>query len=76
MIADAVGDGFSAVYSFFTPAEPRRSLGTTLILSLIDEALDRHKPFVYLGYWIAKTRKMAYKSRFQPLQFLGPNGWN
>ncbi len=75
MIADYVGDGLSAVYSFFSPDEPRRSLGTALILSLIQEAQTRQWPFVYLGYWIAGSRKMAYKSRFSPLQSLGPDGW-
>ncbi|MFA4994510.1 MAG: arginyltransferase [Bdellovibrionales bacterium] len=76
MVADSVGDGFSAVYSFFTPVEPRRSLGTMLILSLIEEARKQHLPFVYLGFWIRQARKMAYKSRFRPMQFLGPNGWS
>ena len=75
MIADSVGDGLSAVYSFFTPFEPRRSLGTMLILSLIKIAQERRHPFVYLGYWIKAARKMAYKSRFRPRQVLGPDGW-
>jgi arginine-tRNA-protein transferase len=35
----------------------------------------RKHPFLYLGYWIAKSRKMAYKAGFQPLQKLGPAGW-
>jgi leucyl-tRNA---protein transferase len=76
MIADHVRDGLSAVYSFFTPFEPRRSLGTALILSLIEAALEDRRPFVYLGYWVKSARTMAYKSRFRPLQFLGPNGWD
>jgi leucyl-tRNA---protein transferase len=76
MIADHVGDGLSAVYSFFTPFEPRRSLGTALILSLVEAALESRRPFVYLGYWIKEARKMTYKSRFRPLQFLGPSGWD
>jgi arginine-tRNA-protein transferase len=75
VIADHVNDGLSAVYSFFDPAEPQRSLGTQLILSLIAHAQLRAWPFVYLGYWVAESRKMAYKSRFKPMQFLGPNGW-
>jgi len=76
MIADAVGDGFSAVYSFFTPDEPRRSIGSHLIISLIAEAQRQQKLFIYLGYWVAKSRKMAYKVRFAPLQSLGPGGWD
>jgi arginine-tRNA-protein transferase len=76
VIADNVGDGLSAVYSFFTPVEPRRSLGTALVLSLIAEALEQRLHFVYLGYWIAEARKMSYKTRFRPLQCLGPQGWD
>jgi arginine-tRNA-protein transferase len=75
MISDVVGDGFSAVYSFFTPYEPRRSLGSALVLVLIEAAEEKKISFVYLGYWIEAARKMTYKARFRPLQFLGPNGW-
>lgn len=75
MLTDRLGDGFSAVYSFFDPDQPKRSLGTFLILSLIDHARREGLPFVYLGYWIAGSRKMAYKARFQPLEALGREGW-
>lgn len=75
LIADFVGDGFSAIYSFFDPNEAKRSLGSFLILSLIDAAKRENLPFVYLGYWIDRSRKMAYKANFRPLQTLGPNGW-
>lgn len=76
IITDHVSDGYSAVYSFFDPKEAHRSLGAQLILTLIAEAQRRELPYVYLGYWIAASRKMAYKSRFQPLQALGPQGWD
>lgn len=75
MIADPVGDGFSAVYSFFDPGEPRRSLGTALVLSLIDAAEKEGLPFVYLGYWIKESPKMAYKGRFKPLQCFSAGTW-
>ncbi len=74
-LLDLLDDGLSAVYSFFDPEERRRSLGTYLVLKLI-EAAYRHKlPYAYLGYWIAESRKMAYKARFRPLEALGPEGW-
>lgn len=76
VMADPVADGVSAVYSFYDPAEPKRSLGTQLVLSLIEEMRRERQPYVYLGYWIAASRKMSYKTRFQPLQALGPQGWD
>lgn len=76
IITDHVNDGYSAVYSFFDPREMRRSLGAQLILTLIEEAQSNNFAFVYLGYWIAASRKMAYKARFRPLQALGPQGWD
>jgi arginyl-tRNA--protein-N-Asp/Glu arginylyltransferase len=74
-LADWSSDGVSAVYSFFSPQESRRSLGTEMILRLIEIACSDRLPFVYLGYWIQNSRKMAYKSRFRPLEAFGPQGW-
>ena len=31
--------------------------------------------YVYLGYWIAATPKMAYKKQYQPLERLVANRW-
>ncbi|MEJ0062186.1 MAG: arginyltransferase [Alphaproteobacteria bacterium] len=75
MLADRLDDGLSAIYSFYSPADRRRSLGTQLILSLIEACVAENLPYVYLGYWIKAARKMAYKGQFQPLQTLGANGW-
>ncbi|MGH6983496.1 MAG: arginyltransferase [Stellaceae bacterium] len=74
-LADLLDDGVSAVYSFYDPAGGKRGLGTMLILALVDEARRRRLPYVYLGYWIAESPKMAYKARFRPLEALGPDGW-
>jgi arginine-tRNA-protein transferase len=74
-LADWSSDGVSAVYSFFAPAEARRSLGTEMILRLIEIAREQDLPYVYLGYWIRNSRKMAYKSRFRPLESFGSKGW-
>ncbi len=76
IITDHISDGVSAVYSFFSSREPRRSLGALMILTLIKEMQEKRLPYVYLGYWISASRKMAYKSRFRPLQALGPHGWD
>jgi leucyl-tRNA---protein transferase len=75
VLADWLGNGVSAVYSFFDPAFARRGLGTFMVLWLIAEARRRHLPYVYLGYWIDGSDKMAYKSRFRPLEAFGPDGW-
>ena len=74
-LLDVLDDGLSAVYSFFDPAEPKRSLGTFMILALIQEARRLNLPYVYLGYWVGESAKMAYKTRFRPLEALGPKGW-
>lgn len=74
-LLDWLADGPSAVYSFFDPHEPRRSLGTYMVLWLIKAAQQAAAGHVYLGYWIAGSRKMAYKTRFQPLEALGEGGW-
>lgn len=75
-LADRMDDGLSAVYSFFAADQPeRRGLGTYVILWLIDEARRLGLPYIYLGYWIAESQKMSYKTRFQPLEGFNPDGW-
>ena len=74
-LIDWLSDGPSAVYSFFEPKESRQSLGSFLILWLIDQARSRNLPHVYLGYWISECHKMAYKTRFRPIEGFGDFGW-
>jgi leucyl-tRNA---protein transferase len=74
-LVDRSGDGLSAVYSFFDPDLAADSLGSYIVLRLIEEAKRRGLPYVYLGYWIAASRKMAYKIRFRPLEAFGSEGW-
>ena len=75
LIADGVTDGTSAVYSFFAPEPEGASLGTFLILSLIEVTCSAALPYVYLGYWVEASRKMVYKARFHPLERLETTGW-
>lgn len=74
-LTDVLRDGLSMVYSFFHPGEDARSLGTFMILDHIAAAQARGLSYVYLGYWVNGSPKMAYKSRFRPLEALGAEGW-
>ncbi len=74
-LTDQLGDGLSMVYSFYDPDEGRRSLGVFMILDHIRRARERGVPYVYLGYWVDGSRKMAYKARFQPQERLMGEGW-
>jgi arginyl-tRNA--protein-N-Asp/Glu arginylyltransferase len=75
MLMDRMEDSLSAVYSFFEGSETRRSLGTYMILWMIEHAQATGLPYVYLGYWIEGSDKMAYKARFKPLEVLDQDGW-
>jgi arginine-tRNA-protein transferase len=74
-LADRLGDGFSAVYSFFAPELAKRSLGSHAILWLVERAKAQNLPYVYLGYWVPESRKMAYKARFRPSEILAGGSW-
>jgi arginine-tRNA-protein transferase len=74
-LVDRLDDGISAVYSFYDPADRRRSLGTWCILWLVEECRRDGLPYVYLGYWIAESPKMAYKARFPALERLTDRAW-
>ena len=74
-LIDLLDDGVSAVYSFYDPHQAKRSLGIWSVLWLVEECRRRGQPFVYLGYWIAESPKMAYKQRFPALERLDGRGW-
>jgi arginine-tRNA-protein transferase len=74
-LSDWTEDGVSAVYSFFEPQLPKRSLGAYVVLWLVEEARRRQLPYVYLGYWVAESPKMSYKVRFRPIEAFGREGW-
>lgn len=75
ILMDHVEDGVSAVYSFFDPDEEKRSLGSQMILWLVDFAKSRLLKYVYLGYWVKGSPKMAYKAKFSPLEVCTIRGW-
>ncbi len=74
-LCDRLSDGISMVYSFYDTVAPERSLGTYMILEHIEYTRQLGLPYLYLGYWIEGSRKMCYKTRFQPQEHLTGNGW-
>lgn len=74
-LMDWLADGLSAVYSFYEPDASKRSLGTQVVLWMVAEARRLGLPYVYLGFWIEDSPKMAYKGRFRPLEAFSADGW-
>lgn len=74
-IIDVLAGGLSSVYTFYEPDLPNTSYGTYAILWQIAQCQRLGLPHLYLGYWIHNSRKMAYKSRFRPIETLRQGTW-
>jgi arginyl-tRNA--protein-N-Asp/Glu arginylyltransferase len=74
-VMDELDNGLSAVYTFFDPDQPERGLGTWVILQQIALTQRLGLDYLYLGYWIAESPKMAYKGSFRPLEILEDGQW-
>jgi arginine-tRNA-protein transferase len=75
-LTDVMPDGLSMVYSFYDPELAPRSLGNFLILDHVQQVQSTGLSYVYLGYWVKDSPKMAYKRQFRPLEVQkGPLGW-
>jgi len=74
-LVDRLHDGLSSVYTFFDPSGPGSSFGTYNVLWQIERCRQLGLPYLYLGYWIAESRKMAYKASFRPIEGLVEGGW-
>ncbi|GAB4267887.1 MAG: arginyltransferase [Pararhodobacter sp.] len=74
-LTDVLDDGLSLVYSFYDPDRVKDGLGTYMILDHIEIAREIGLPYVYLGYWVPGSAKMAYKSRFSALEIYRDGTW-
>ena len=75
-LTDVMPDGLSMVYSFYDPDMTKRGFGNLLILDHVNQVRRAGLEYVYLGYWVKDSPKMAYKAAFRPLEVQkGPLGW-
>ena len=83
-VIDVVSDGVSAVYTFYDATETKASYGTSVkrasygtyaIMWLAEWTKSLGLPYLYLGYWIKNSSKMAYTQAFMPQERLVDGEW-
>ena len=74
-VVDVVRDGVSAVYTFYDTSDSKSSYGTYSIMWQTEWTKSLNLPYLYLGYWIAASEKMAYKQAFKPQEKLIDGEW-
>ncbi len=81
-LTDQQADGLSMIYSFFDSealdgnGQARSGLGNFIIMDHILRSRSVGLDYVYLGYWVKGSARMEYKTRYRPLEVLGPAGWS
>jgi arginyl-tRNA--protein-N-Asp/Glu arginylyltransferase len=74
-VTDHLPDGLSAVYTFYDPSQMASSPGIYAVMWQVHRAQELNLPYVYLGYWISESPKMAYKANFRPLEAFQDGSW-
>lgn len=74
-VCDLGANSLSAVYTFFDPDFKTESLGTYSILRQVEYCQARKLRHLYLGYYVANSPHMQYKSRFKPNERLIDGKW-
>jgi arginine-tRNA-protein transferase len=74
-IVDYLENAISAVYTFFDPEFSSYSPGVYAVLWQIQFAQERRLEWLYLGFWIANSKKMNYKNQYRPLQGFIDQQW-
>lgn len=74
-VVDELHNGLSVIYTFYDSTLGKRSLGTLSIIWLIQETRRLKLDYLYLGYWIAESRKMRYKADFKPHEIFDGQTW-
>jgi arginyl-tRNA--protein-N-Asp/Glu arginylyltransferase len=74
-LVDRLQDGLSSVYTFYDAQELGASYGTYSVLWQIERCRELGLEYLYLGYWIGQSAKMAYKAAFKPIEGLIEGRW-
>lgn len=74
-VVDLFNDGISLLYTFFNHEYHSLSPGTAAIIDAISYCRQQGMTYVYLGFWIADSKKMSYKTNFQPLEGYFDGSW-
>jgi arginyl-tRNA--protein-N-Asp/Glu arginylyltransferase len=73
-LTDITPNVISGVYHFHDPDHHSRSLGTFVMLHVLELARRLGKRWAYFGYYVAGCSSMAYKTNFQPCEILNSAG--
>lgn len=74
-VTDCLRTGLSSVYTFYDPDFQDFALGGYAILWQLAECQRRGLPWLFLGYLIHESPKMAYKAHYLPQQQFREGLW-